>query len=208
MLLAAAPARAELRLLYGPLYPKTKVDYFYGAEPLAKPGKALGVRYLAEGDSILSLGFELAALRPELEHRRFFDLGEFWTGFESYLALAELRLARSEGLLRPFVLAGAGGHRTRLIFEMAPPPFYVWADTDTTEKRALIDSTRFGPAGTLQGGLDVFFNEQLSLGVAAVWYYLGETKYQPTAFGSRLLETQKSAISSTAVMATLGLRFY
>lgn len=170
----------ELSVFGGPMVSRSKIMIDQEAE-ISRPGFSGGVRYLRQNSEYFGLGMEALSLVPQ--ERRSTSLianGFTTTNFQSIHALIVLRLGPSEGILKPYLLAGLGAHATTLKIVSTPRFGFGWSDTGTTETRTLFNSRALGAAGKAQAGLDIAIGGSATLGGYAALHVMGNAKYLPT----------------------------
>ena len=101
------------------------------------------------------------------------------------LGVAKYSLA-TRGPVRPFVVLGAGAHRTTITVDSHPAPGFVWSDTMTDETRRLVDSSVVGFAATARLGLDFKLFDPSVFSLEAGWTGLARASYQATPEGKAL----------------------
>ena len=106
---------------------------------------------------------------------------------DSLLLLGELKYSLTDqGSVRPYILLGAGAHRTTTIIDAQPNPGFAWSDTQTDEPRRLVDGSSWGPAASVRLGLDFGFADPTVFGLEAGWTGLANASYQTTGQGQAL----------------------
>lgn len=92
------------------------------------------------------------------------------------------------GTARPYILAGAGLSRSWTRIEAAPIPGFAWTDTNTDEKRRLIDDSAWAFAGTARLGMDFSwdFADPAVFSLEAGWTALQRRTYAATRSGRDL----------------------
>jgi outer membrane protein W len=212
-LMLAVSARAdnnnELQFLFGGVSPSSKIS-IQGTDSVGNTGLAIGGRYLhATIYPALSIGGEILSMMPGSN-----TSGVLITNADSTIQMktitfmADAKLAKPDGAVRPWGLVGLGFHSTNMHLDSTPKPGFAWTDTGTRETRTVVDSTKAGVAATLQAGLDFPLSDQFTVGVAGVWYALGSTTYDATpsakAFG---LTSISGSMSNLGFLASANYRF-
>lgn len=207
MAVAEEPAN-DAQLLIGMVKPTTQIE---GAmkDDMGEAGLHIGGRVMHRLDSIISVGGELSLLAPgEANSSVLLTNANTTSKVSSVLFLAEMRVRRSQGSVRPWGIAGLGGHSTSLKIEGAPRAGFVWSDTGTRETRTGIDSSKAGIAFTAQAGLDFIVSDRLTMGVAGAWYGLGKTTYDATPAGRTIgLTGVEGGISYLGLTGNVAYRF-
>jgi hypothetical protein len=90
------------------------------------------------------------------------------------------------GSVRPYVLLGAGAHRTSTTIDARPMPGFAWSDTQTDERRRLVDDSATGFAGSARLGLDFGFADPGVFALEIGWTALGSASYGATPQGQAL----------------------
>ena len=151
-------------------------------------GPAIGFQYLYFSSPRIGWGLEFhnydrAAASstnplPSADSRVFGD---------TVLLLGVVKISLTErGAVRPFILLGAGAHRTTTVIDSRPFAGYAWSDTGTDEPRRLIDGSAVGPAASVRLGLDFGFADPTVFGLEAGWTGLASARYGATDQGQAL----------------------
>jgi hypothetical protein len=90
------------------------------------------------------------------------------------------------GFVRPFVLLGAGAHRTTTTIDAHPSAGFAWSDTQTGETRRLVDGSAVGLAASVRLGLDFGFADPRLFSLEAGWTGLTSAHYGATPQGQAL----------------------
>jgi opacity protein-like surface antigen len=154
------------------------------------------------GDVGAAFGFQyLYSPTPRLAWGAEFDYADRGTTFSSdllpradsrvtgasLLLLGELKYSLAvRGPVRPYILLGAGAHRTSTTVDARPSDGFVWADSQSSEGRRLVDDSAVGAAATVRLGLDFGLFDPTTFGLEAGWTGLSSASYQATAAGRAL----------------------
>ncbi|MBI3563999.1 MAG: hypothetical protein HY079_02245 [Elusimicrobia bacterium] len=122
----------------------------------------------------------------------------------SVLFLGLLRRSFGRDGLRPYVLVGAGAHRTTTTIDAAPAAGFAWSDTGTGETRRLVDGDAWGAAATARAGVDFTPRDPGELSLEAGWTLLSRETYAATARGRALGLT---GVTAPLQLFTLAVRW-
>ena len=142
-----------------------------GAANNGDVGPTIGARWLRREGPRLSLGIDFDYLnRTATTSPALVPNADAAVSGDSvvFLAVAKYALA-TEGRVRPYLLAGAGPHRTTTIVDAQPRLGFAWTDTNTDEPRRLVDGGGWGAALAARVGLDFEFWEPATFSVEAGW---------------------------------------
>jgi hypothetical protein len=151
-------------------------------------GSAFGVQYLYFSSPRVGWGAELhyydrntadsPSLLPSSDSHVFGD---------SLLVLGVMKLALTDRrTVRPYVLLGAGAHRSATAIDAHPSVGFVWSDTRTGETRRLVDDSAVGLAASVRLGLDFGFVDSSVFSLEAGWTGLASARYAATPAGQDL----------------------
>ena len=90
------------------------------------------------------------------------------------------------GDARPYVMVGAGAHRTSETVDARPNDGFAWSDTQSNERRLLVDGSAWGVAGTARLGVDFHIFNPSMFSVEFGWTALSGANYPATAAGQAL----------------------
>src|SRR6185312_410625 len=206
---ALAEEKNEIQFLLGAVKPTNNVS-IQGSDSLGTSGLAVGGRYLRETTVTgLQVGGEIMSLNPgSAASDTLITNTNSTVQVKSLAFMADAKLAKTDGTVRPWVLVGLGFHSTNMDIESAPKAGFVWTDTGTRETRTVVDSTKTGVAATLQGGLDFPVNDQFLIGAGIAWYALGSTTYDATPVARQFgLTGISGGISDVAFLVSANYRF-
>lgn len=168
-------------------------------------GSAFGVRYLHSLSDSTALGIDTDVIRSASAGSSAVANAESSFSVESSSVYGVIRCGNGAEKIRPNFLFGAGIHVTGIKLDSQPLPGFGWADTGTTEKRTLVNSTGVAPAIKLQGGADYAFNENWLAGAYLGFNYFGSATYgatdQAKAVGVNAAKGTMTAISGGLVLS-------
>lgn len=152
------------------------------------PGALLGAQWLHRLDPLLEIGAGVHyAQRSGTSALRLLPNAEASVHGDSLLLLALLkRYLRSQGSVRPYLLAGAGGHRTSTVVDAAPLFGFAWSDTQTDETRRLVDDAHWGVAALGRLGLEFSTFDPTLFSVEAGWTGASKAHYAAAPQGRAL----------------------
>jgi hypothetical protein len=156
-----------------------------GKSKAGAPGFAGGAQYLYNAAPNLGVGLDINYIGTGRESSS--DIlapGITDTYFQSLVLMAIARANLSTRNPVPYFIGGLGFHSTTLHLDTAPGPGLVWADTHTTETRAIVNDTHQGFAGALGFGMDYYVTPQTFLGAEMRFQVLGSATYKTTPFGA------------------------
>lgn len=149
-------------------------------------GVALGMEYLHYTSERLALGVDLEWLHrgatsspgpvPNSDTN-------VYGGSLIFMGVAKYALTAG-GDARPYVLVGAGVHRTNETVDATPNDGFVWSDTQTGETRRLVDGSSWGAAGTARFGVDFRMFDPSIFSLEAGWTALSGGRYAATPAGA------------------------
>jgi hypothetical protein len=172
-------------------------------------GSAYGLSYLRSTTEFVALGLGIDFLRPaDKGSDTLIANGRTVTSVDSSSVLGLVRLGPTNEVLRPYFMLGVGMHFSTVKLEATPKTGFVWADTGTSEKRALIDSGGRGVAIKIQGGADYACTDNFLAGGFLAWNSIGSTSYESTAQAKALgLDSIKGSMSAITFGINLTARF-
>lgn len=206
---AQADVNNEFQFLLGGVSPTSKIS-IQGTDSVGTSGLAFGGRYLRSTIyPELQIGGEIMSLMPGSA-----TSGTLITNTDSNVQvktltfMADAKLAKPDGPVRPWGLVGVGFHSTNMHIDSTPKPGFAWTDTGTRETRTAVDSSKAGVAATLQAGLDFPLSDQFMIGVAGAWYAIGSTTYDTTPSAKQFgLTGISGGMSEVAFLASANYRF-
>jgi opacity protein-like surface antigen len=186
------PRTQSLSLDFGLAAPLSSIDFSAigggGSANNGDVGPLIGFQYLYFTSPRVGWGLEFdyydrsttdsSGLVPNSFSRVFGD---------SVLLLGDVKYSLTDqGPVRPYVLLGAGAHRTTTTVDARPNDGFVWSDTLTNERRRLVDGSAWGAAFSARLGLDFGFADPGVFALEAGWTGLTNAGYQTTAQGRAL----------------------
>jgi hypothetical protein len=183
--------RQSLSLDFGLAAPLSSVNFSGtggGSASNGDVGPLIGLQYLYYSSPRIGWGLEVDYYNrsptdsPDLVPSSFAHVAG-----DSLLLMGNLKYALTDqGSVRPYILLGAGAHRTTTTIDAHPDPGFAWRDTGTNESRRLADGSSWGPAISIRLGLDFGFADPSVFGLEAGWTGLANASYQPTGQGQAL----------------------
>jgi hypothetical protein len=151
-------------------------------------GPLVGLQYLYYASPRMAWGAEVRYhSRTNTDSPGLVPFADASVSGDSLLLMGDLKLALADrGSVRPYVLFGAGAHRTSTTIDAQPVPGAAWSDTGTDEERRLVDGSMWGPALSVRLGLDFGFADPAVFAVEAGWTGLANAGYHPTPQGQAL----------------------
>lgn len=181
----------EFAIDFGVTGPLSDVDFKPiggGSAGNGDAGSVLGVQYLYYASRRLALGGGLQWLR-----RAATDSFGLLANTDANVfgdSLVFLGLMKYElldwGAARPFMMWGAGAHRTSTLIDDTPNPGFAWSDTNTDETRRLIDDRVWGFAAQARLGVDFHAFDPGVFSFDVGWTTLAGSAYRATAAGRAL----------------------
>ena len=148
-----------------------------GEDDIASSGIVYGGRYLRQTSPHSAFGVGIEKIDPVMHNSETLINHAFTTSrFESltFMGLAKLS---TTGNFRAYAMGGLGFHSTTLTIDALPSPGFGWSDTNTTESRNLVNSTKTAAISMLQIGIDADIGETFSSGLELAYYHLGASIY-------------------------------
>jgi hypothetical protein len=151
-------------------------------------GTAFGFQYLYFSSPRVGWGLEYHYYdRGVADSQNLLPLSDSHVFGDTSLLLGVAKFSLTDGgVVRPFLLLGAGGHLSSTVVDSRPLQGYVWSDTQTNETRRLIDGGGVGLAASVRLGLDFGFIDPSVFSVEAGWTGLTNVSYQSTTQGSAI----------------------
>lgn len=214
---AAPPApEAERRRMVsigvGVVEPVSKVHFGAvggGSADNGDLGAAFGAQYVQSLTPRLGAGLEAGyAARSGTFSTRLYPAADASVRGDTWLMLALLRYSfLIHGAARPFVLVGAGGAWNKTTVDVRTS---IWADTNTTETRRLIDDSAWAPAASARLGVDLDLDAAAPgfVTLEAGWTGLARAGYDATPRGRALgLDGVRAMLSFVSFTARYSLKF-
>jgi hypothetical protein len=182
-----------LTILGGGNFAASKMDFGGVSVMAGDSGGTGGAQLMAPVAAWASVGFDY--LYSDLGEK---NDGSFIAPFagidyhlkaQTFLAMARLEAPSSEEKVHGFVFGGLGVHRTSATGHITPLAGYVWADTNTSESRELLNDSTTNLAAALGLGMDVDITKAISVGVEGRWQYLKDAKFETSPISSLLPTT-------------------
>lgn len=185
------PARQSLSLDVGLAAPLSDVDFTGiggGSAGNGEVGPLVGLQYLYYASPRVGVGLELNYYDRGVAESPSLVPSSFSRAFgDSLLLLGDVKCSLTDrGAVRPYVLLGAGAHRTTTTVDAHPAAGFAWSDTGTNETRRLADGGSWGPAASVRLGLDFGFADPRVFGLEAGWTGLANAGYRATPQGRAL----------------------
>jgi opacity protein-like surface antigen len=208
---AVGPTNQYFSMALGAAVPMSRVDFGRvggGTDDNGTTGVLLGVQYLYGVTSKLGVGSNIEFFnRGERSSQNLAPARDTTVSGNTILLLASMKYSFTDrGFARPYVLGGVGTNRTSTLIEASPSPGYGWLDTETTETRAFVDSSRWGFASTVRFGVDFSYAEPSVFSLEMGWTRLSNGAYPATRVASEL-ESVTGNLSALAFAARWGWRF-
>jgi opacity protein-like surface antigen len=182
-----------------------------GEEPVAKGGGTAGGQlvYFFKDQPVLGIGID--GSYTHLSDRDTIDLvrgANATSHLSSTVILAIAKLAYPTGHVRPYVFGGMGTHRTTAFVSAQPFAPFTWNDTPTTENRVLLDETKTSLAVGYGVGLDVFFTDEVFVGMEYRGIFLAHRDFDETAGASSDgLSFERGSLNVQALLFRAGVKF-
>lgn len=203
------PRSQSLSFDFGLAAPLNDVDFSAAGGGRASNGDLgalFGFQYLKNVSARTALGAEFQyANRTWTDSPGLLPNADSRVSGDSLMFLAELKYSLTErGSARPYVLLGAGAHRTSLTVDAQPVPGFVWSDTNSDEARRLVDGSAWGAAFAARVGVDVAVSDPMVLAFEAGWMGTTRSRYGATPAGKAL---GLSNVSAPLHLFTLAVRW-
>lgn len=185
------PPQQALSLQLGLAAPLTSIDFSDGGGGTASNGDVgplIGFQYLYLRSPRTAWGLEFDYYgRSATDSPGLIPAANARVYGDTLLLLGVFKYSLIErGSVRPYLLLGAGGHRTTTTMDARPFDGFVWSDTQTDERRHLIDGSAAGLAASARLGLDFGFADPGVFGLEAGWTILSSGEYGATSQGRDL----------------------
>jgi opacity protein-like surface antigen len=182
-----------------------------GRQLIANGGGTWGGQWIYFFRNNPALGIGIDGSSTRLDDRDTLDLviGKDATShLHSTIIMAVVKLAYPTGHVRPYIFGGLGGHRSSVYLAAQPYSSNTWADTGTTERRVLVDETKSSLALGYGVGFDVFFTDEVFVGVEYRGTFLGHDDFDETPGAqSAGLRLEKSGLDVQALLLRAGFKF-
>jgi hypothetical protein len=151
-------------------------------------GPSFGLQYLHGVSPRTALGFEFHWYdRAPNDSEELLPASSARVEGDTLLLLGVAKFELSDrGWTRPYLLLGAGAHRSSLRIDAQPNAGFVWADTGSDESRILVDDAEWGGAFSARLGLDVGYPNPGVFSLEAGWTGLTSANYRASAAGQAL----------------------
>ncbi len=182
-----------------------------GRERVADGGGTWGGQwiYFFKDHPVVGLGIDGSHTR--LDDHETLDLvfgANSTSHMRSTVIMAVAKLAYPTGHVRPYIFGGLGGHRSSVYLAAQPYGGAAWSDTHTTERRVLLDESKSSLAVGYGFGFDVFFTDEVFLGLEYRGTFLGHDRFDETpAAESAGLRFERSGLNTQALLLRAGVKF-
>jgi opacity protein-like surface antigen len=182
-----------------------------GDQPVARGGGTSGGQmvYFFRGQPVLGIGID--GSYTNLLDRDTTDLvrsANASSHLSSTVILAIAKLAYPTGHVRPYIFGGLGTHRTTAFVSAQPFAPFTWSDTGTSENRVLLDETKTSLAVGYGLGLDVFFTDEVFVGMEYRGAILAHNHFDTTASArSAGLNFENGGLDVQALLFRAGVKF-
>ncbi len=182
-----------------------------GQERISDGGGTWGAQwvYFFRDHPVLGVGIDGSSNRLDDHHTLDLVRGTDATSHQhSSIIMAIFKLAYPTGHIRPYFFGGLGGHRSTVFLSAQPYSSNTWADTGTTEPRILVDETKSSLALGYGLGFDIFFTDEVFLGLEYRGTFLGHKDFDETAQARSVgLRFEKSGLDVQALLLRAGVKF-
>jgi hypothetical protein len=185
------PPQQNLSFAFGLAAPLNDVDFSPiggGTANNGDVGPAIGLQYLYLATPRTGWGLEFDYYgRGETDSPGLVPSANAHVFGDTLLILGVVKHSLIEsGSVRPYLLLGAGAHRTSTTVDARPFDGFAWSDTGTDEPRRLIDASATGFAASARLGLDFGFADPGVFSLEAGWTMLASAEYGATPQGRAL----------------------
>lgn len=207
------PRRNSFALDMGLIAPLSDVEFGSAGGGRASNGDVgprLGLQYMRLPGGRWSAGFEARyAHRGGTDSPGLLPAADSSVSGDALILMPVVKLAvRGEGTARPFILLGAGAHRTSTVVDAAPLAGFVWSDTSTSEARRLVDDSSWGAAASARVGVDFELGDPSFFSIETGWTGLFGADYAPTRAGADLgVSPASRTIHALTLAGRWGWRF-